>query len=310
MRILITGINGFIGQHLATALTKRGHFVVGIGRRGKPKVSKISAYYSKTVLEKEIVEKASFNIEVFVHLAALTSHKDIVDNKFKTLETNFFGTKNVLDAFKKSKSAKKFLYPSTGKVYGKIVNLPISEDHPANPLNILGKSKLITEKLIDFYSSSETARTKPPYNDDQKEFIIFRIFNVYGQGQNENFLIPTILKQLSNGRNEITLGDIKAKRDYVFIDDLVNAFVSAIESGGQPGLSIYNICTRKGTSAWEIVNLINKIKGVDIKVKANPTLLRLDEMENEYGSYDKAKKMFGWEPKVSLWEGLAGLLKK
>ena len=149
MRILITGINGFIGQHLANALIKRGHIVLGLG-------------HDKTgVLDRKIVKKATRNVEIVIHLASLTSHKDIVENKFETFEINLQGTKNILDAFIKSKKTRKFLYASTGKVYGKIVILPISENHLTNPLNTLGKSKLITERLIDFYA------------DNQKEFMIF-----------------------------------------------------------------------------------------------------------------------------------------
>lgn len=284
MRILITGIDGFIGQHLSKALTEKRHRVTGI-RRDKG-----------GVLNKTIVEKAIHNADVVVHLAALTSHKDIVDDKFETLETNFLGTKNVLDAFIKSKKAKKFLYASTGKVYGNIIHLPITEEHPTNPINILGKSKLITEKLIDFYCN------------DQKIFIIFRIFNVYGPSRRENFLIPTILSQINSGRKEITLGDIKAKRDYVYIDDVVNAFVSVIEREGSKGLSIYNICTGKSSNAKEIVSLVGKIKGTKIKIKANKNLLRHDEMDNEYGSFRKAQKTFGWEPKINLEQGLRKLL--
>ena len=282
-------MNGFIGQHLFRKLIERGHKVKGLENK------------NGGVLNEKLVEKAVRNAEIVVHLAALTSHKDIADNRFETLETNFLGTKNVLDAFSKSKKTKKFLFASTEKVYGKIVRLPISEDHPTNPLNVLGKSKLITEKLIDFYTSTSLGAS-------QKEFIIFRMFNVYGYGQSKNFLIPTILSQL--GKKEIVLGDIAAKRDYVYIDNVVDVFVKAIESKGMKGLSIYNICTGIGLSARQIVESIGKIKGARIKVKVNKSLLRHDEMDEEYGSYEKAKKELGWEPRISLRYGLGRLLAK
>lgn len=297
MRILITGVNGFIGQHLATELIRKGHFVVGVGLSKKCKITSIQTYYSGNITDKKLVEEAIRDTNCVVHLAALTSHKDIVEKSAKTLETNFFGTKNILDAFSKSKTAKKFLYASSGKVYGNIIHLPITENHPTNPLNILGKSKLEVEKLIN------------SYNDNKKDFIIFRIFNVYGLIQNENFLIPTILAQLAKRKREIVLGDIEAKRDYVYIDDLVSAFILAIERKGNLGISTYNICTGLGSSASDIVKIISKIKGVDIKVKINPALFRLDEMKDEYGSYEKAKKYLGWKPKVSIEDGLKRLIK-
>lgn len=296
MKILITGVNGFIGQHLAIELLRRGHIVIGLGRNKKSVIKKLNNYYSGSVLDKQLVEKAMRDVEVVIHLATLTAHEEIVDKKFEALETNFLGTKTVLDAFDKSKITKKFLYSSTGKVYGKIIHLPISEEHPTNPLNILGKSKLITEKLIDFY------------NDNKKELIIFRIFNIYGPGQRKNFLFPTILKQLH--KKEIVLGDLESKRDYVYIDDLLNAFILAIEEKGKNGISIYNICTGHSTSAKEIVKMINKIKNTKIPLIGNKNFVRHDEMKDEYGSFELAKKNLGWEPKISIKEGLNLLCKQ
>ncbi len=298
MKILITGINGFIGTHLARELLKRGHSVTGLGRSKKCKIHNITTYCSGSVLDKGLLEKAIKDTEAVVHLAALTSHKDIVGNKFKTMEIGLLGTRNLLSSFSKSRSAKKFIYPSTGKVYGKINYLPIDENHPTTPQNILGKSKLEVENLIK------------RYDNKNKELIIFRIFNVYGPGQNENFLIPTILKQLSNGEKEIILGDIEAKRDYVYIDDLVNAFMLALEHKINQGVSIYNVCTQISKSAFEIVQLINKLRGTDIKIKINPALIRKDESPDEYGSFELIKKDLGWQPQVSLEEGLRKLCKQ
>jgi len=293
MEILITGVNGFIGHHLANGLIARGYSITGLGQEKECLVKGISSYFTGSVLDKGLIQKVMESVEVVIHLAALTGHKDIVDNRFTALEINFLGTKNVLDAFSKSKAAKKFIYSSTGKVYGR-AELPFSEQQTPNPLNILGKSKLITEKLIDFY------------NDNKKEFIILRIFNAYGPKQSQNFLIPTILGQLDS--NKIVLGDVKAKRDYVYIEDVIKAFISAIEKKMQ-GLSIFNVCTRKSTSAEEIVEIVSKIKGIEIKVKNNSSRLRSDEVDVEYGLYDKAKDVLGWEPKYGVKEGLTHMIK-
>lgn len=301
MKILITGINGFIGQYLAKELIERGHFVSGIGREKKCKVKSVNKYYSGSVLDQKFIKKIVSTNEIIVHLAALTTHEDIIVNKFETLQTNFAGTQNVLDAFSRSKITKKFIYSSTGKVYGKIINLPISEDHPTNPLNILGKSKLITEKLIDFYAAASLSTSK-------KEFIIFRIFNIYGLKQKNNFIIPTIISQLKAKDNSITLGDIEAKRDYVYIDDLIMAFVLAIENKSTKDISIFNICTGVGTSAAQIVKIIEKIIAKKIFIKKNKALLRSDEMKNEYGSFEKIKKAFGWQAKYTLEQGLKKII--
>lgn len=293
MKILVTGINGFIGRHLASSLIAKGHYVVGLGRQRECQVPGVFAYFCGDVLDKRILEDAVEDADAVVHLAALTAHKDIVNNKFAALETNFMSTKNALDVFLKSASCKKFIYSSSGKVYGDIKALPITEDHPTAPLNILGKSKLITEKLIDYYSDPKVP----------KSYIVLRIFNVYGPEQKDNFLVPTILSQARKS-SVIDLGDIKAKRDYTYVDDVVDAFIMAIEKGTSCGLSVYNICSGRPASAEEIVSIVSKIKGSSIKINANPAMIRRDERDEEYGSYRKAKKELGWEPKVGLETGL------
>lgn len=296
MTIAITGINGFIGQQLAKKLQEKNYKIIGIGKDDTCKVSDVS-YFKGDILNKKFLEKTLQDADVIVHLAAITFHDELVNKKDEAEKINLFGTKNVLDIFSKSKT-KKFLYPSTGKVYGKVIYLPIDENHPTNPQNVLGKLKLKVEKLISSYENIN------------KNLIIFRVFNVYGPGQSENFLIPTIFKQLSNNETEITLGDIKAKRDYVYINDLVDAFVLAIENEMSHGISIYNICTQTSNSALEIVQLINKIKGVNIQIKINPALIRKDESKDEYGTFAKAQKELGWKPKTSLEEGLKNLCRQ
>lgn len=303
MKILITGANGFIGSHLIQALILKGHFVVGLDRQKESLIKKINKYFSGDVLDKKTVKRAMEKVEVVVHLAALTVRQEVTNNKIEALEVNVLGTKNILDAFLKSKSAKKFLFSSSGKVYGNIKSLPFIEKHPTLPLaidgNLYGKSKLIAEKLIDFYANQE------------KSFIIFRIFNVFGPGQKDNFLVPTILNRIKES-NEIISGNIKVKRDYIYIKDVAAAFALTIEKKINAGLSIFNICSGKPTSVKEIVSEISKIKKNPIKIKIDTSLSSLsrkDEKDIEYGSYKKIKEVLGWQPKYSLKKGLKELIR-
>lgn len=296
MKILITGVNGFIGQHLARALIAKGHFVRGLDLGEKSLIENLSDYIFGDILDKKVAEKAVGGIEAVVHLAALTAHQEIVDNKFEALGINFWGTKNILDALSKSASAKKFIYSSTGKVYGDIKFVPITEEHPTLPLNALGKSKLITERLIDFYANNE------------KSFVILRIFNVFGPGQKGNFLIPTILNQLKKS-DKIILGDIAAKRDYIYISDVIAAFISAIEKEIGTGLSIFNICSGQSFSARDIVSEVSQIKAAPIEISNDPALFRKDEKKDECGSYKKAEQTLVWQPRYSLKRGLEEIIK-
>ncbi len=290
MKILITGINGFIGQHLAFHLMNSGHQVVGLGRNESCAVQGVY-YIQGDVLNRADIKRAITGVETVIHLAGLTAHKDIVDNKYRALEVNFLGTKNVLDEFTLSTTARKFICSSSGKVYGDIKSLPLSEEHPTKPLNILGKFKLITEHLINFYATPG------------KSFVIFRIFNVYGQWQKENFLVPTIQSQLERG-DSVVLGDVTAQRDYTYVDDVAKAFGLAVQADLPSGVLTFNICSNKGTTAKEMVEIIAKLKGRDIFLTSRDSLVRTDEAPIEYGSFDKIKKFLQWKPQYSLEEGL------
>ena len=296
MNVLITGVNGFIGKNLSTYLLKKGYKVYGFDINKKCNVLGLTSYFSGSVLDLEKIQIAMKNVDIVVHLAAITNHNDIVNNKFKTLDLNLRGTVNTLKAFNNSKTTKKFIFGSTGKVYGCVNNSPIKEEDCTRPLNILGKSKLITEQIIDFYSRND------------KSYTIFRMFQVYGPDQRGSFVIPTIFNQLNNDKNkepEITLGDIKAKRDYVHIDDVINAFLKVIENKDlTKNLNTFNVCTGIPNSVEDIISFIEKIRGVNIRVKLDRKLLRNDEIDVEFGSNCKAKEMLDWRPKISLYEGI------
>ena len=109
--------------------------------------------------------------------------------------------------------------------------------------------------------------------------------------------------------NKITLGNIKTKRDYIYIEDLISAFILAIEKKIDTGFSLFNICSGRGISAEDVVLEISKIKESSIKINVNPDLLRKDEKDVEYGSLEKAKRILGWQPKYSFKKGLEETIK-
>ncbi len=300
MNVLITGVNGFIGKNLSLYLLSKGYSLFGFDISKNCIVSGLDSYISGSVLDFEKIQSAMQGMDIVVHLAAITNHNDIINNKFKSLDLNLRGTINTIKAFNNSKIAKKFIFGSTGKVYGLVNNSPIEEGCCARPLNILGKSKLITEQIIDFYSCAD------------KDYTILRMFQVYGSDQSDNFLIPTIFNQLDNiesSNQEITLGDIKAKRDYVHIDDVCNAFLKVVKSENLVNnVNIFNICTGVPSSAENIVSIIEKIGKIDINIRTDKKLLRNDEMNVEFGSNGKAKKMLNWNPKVSLYMGIERII--
>lgn len=292
-KVFISGVNGFIGQALAKALLSKGYKVSGLGTSKKCDIKGVN-YKSCDVLDGKKLIKLSNGHDVYIHLAAITTHDEIVNHATQTLQINWQGTYNMLEAFTQNKG-KHFLYASTGKVYGDFKSLPIKEADPCNPLNILGKSKYICERLIDFF-----AKTNPAH-----QYSILRIFNIYGEGQKESFLVPTIIKQLKS--SSIKLGDIKAKRDYLYKDDLVSAFIKVIEKN-KSTINIFNVGSGKAYSAEEIAKTLGVITGKKLTIKSNSKKIRGDELDTEYCSNQKLKGL-GWKQNFTLKKGLETTLK-
>ncbi len=286
--VLITGASGFIGRHLCKSLFEQRYKVYGIGKENLNIAH--TTYHRANVLNLKQMENHCQNKDYVIHLAAVTTHEQLEGNPLYAFHVNFIGTYNLLRAFYKS-NANVFIYPSSGKVYGTPFYLPFDENHPLNPTTILGKTKKMVEEMIATFSSFT----------QKKCFIILRIFNVYGPGQKDKFLIPKIIKQLH--QPEITLFDnIKDKRDYIYIDDLIGA-INILLKHTFNGVEIFNIGTGYSHSAEDIIKEIEKITGEKKLLKINKTSQRRGEFKEERANIEKICS-FGWRPLIPLTAGL------
>ncbi len=292
MRILVTGSSGFIGTGIVRMLRDDAGcevFALSRKRREETGVKSVEA----DILDSDKINSLfeEFRFDAVVHLAAITAHKDIVDNKFQTFDINLRGTENLLKAFNKYCDSSVFFYASTGKVYGNTDEMPISESALVRPMNVLGKTKRITEEVIEFYAQ--------PYN----RYIIGRIFNVYGEYQKANFIVPTILSQI---RNEyIKLGNITDKRDYLYIEDLLKAIKACIiQKDKFSPVDYVNIGSGIPISVGDILSEIEDIIGRKIEVQVDTSRFRNDETSIEFCKNEKLMDLTGWKPQVSLKEGL------
>jgi Nucleoside-diphosphate-sugar epimerases len=304
MKVLITGINGFIGRALSEKLTTFSNIEVFGLSKSENENSKIT-FFKTDVLNNEkvnaIFQENSF--DVVCHLAALTAHSDIVDNKYKSLDINLNGTRNLLEAFNKYCVNATFIYTSTGKVYGKTNEMPITEKAIANPTNILGKSKYIAERMIDFYAV--------PYN----KYIITRIFNVFGGSQKKNFIVPTIIDQIKTA-GKLTLGNIDDKRDYLYIDDVIDALTGCIlKKENFEAFNYVNIGSGIPLSVRDIIREFENVLGKSIYVEQDKGRMRFDETPVEFCDNTKLHSTVGWMPKYTLHNAIekicaeAGLIK-
>jgi len=276
---LVTGDRGFLGRHLLPELLKRGF-----------EVSTLDSANGK-----DITDLDSFSglppSEVVFHLAGITFVPKAMENPFDVFRVNLLGTLNVLEYCRKCKA--RLIFPSS-YVYGHPKYLPIDENHPTNPNNPYTQSKFLAEQLCQSYAQ-----------DFGCNCVILRLFNVYGPGQREEFLIPTIVKQIHSG-DKIVLKDLKPKRDYVHVSDVISAFLAAAEYG-KKGFEVFNIGSGESHSVKEIAEklalLSNKKKRI-YSLKQE----RLDEILDCVADIRKAKTLLKWQPLIVFEEGLKSLL--
>lgn len=292
MKILITGGSGFIGQNLIHALIKKEDIEIFSLSKGQVHFSGATAIQCD-ILEQQKVERLfqKIHFDVVIHLAAITEHYAIVDDRFKTFQTNLQGTINLLECFNRYCEGGLFLYSSTGKVYGDTNEMPISETARIFPKNILGKTKHITEQIIDFYA------------EPKNQYLICRIFNIYGEHQKRSFVVPTIIDQLDEP--VLKLGALEDQRDYLYIDDLIAALITCIQYRQQfASVDYVNIGSGQPACVADILHEIEILTGKKIKVHIEQSKLRTDETPLEYCSHEKLTKLTGWVPAFTLQTGL------
>ena len=279
-RVLVTGSKGFIGSHLTDQLGKQGADVVGID---------ISSGIDITDWEQV---KGYGGIDFIYHLAAKTYIPSTGEDPRQTYLVNLGGTLNMLELGRMN-NVRNFIFASS-YVYGPPQYLPIDENHPVNPSNPYNRSKALGEGLCRAY-----------YEDYGLKCVILRAFNIYGEGQGNNFLVPTILGQITGGK--IQLNDPEPRRDFLYVKDAVEAYIEAADCSGA-GLEVFNIGSGKSYSVDEIVTKILAFTGGEAEVRYLQKR-RKNEIMDTVADITKAKKELGWEPKIDLEEGLRRYIK-
>ena len=281
LNVLVTGSRGFVGNHLVRCLEKGGAKVCGVDRKNGIDISNW----------KEIKGFKDIEIDVVFHLAASVNPTLSWKESRKTYKNNIDCTLNILEVCKSNKA--RLVYISS-YVYGVPKYVPIDENHPISLRNPYTNSKILCEMLCQAYS-----------NDFGIKTIIIRPFNIFGPGQNRNFLIPTIISQINTGK--VILNDPIPKRDFLYIDDFTDALVKLLFYNG-PDHEIFNIGFGKSYSVKEIVELILNISNTDVEV-VYKNVTRKDEVLDITCDNNKAKTMLKWKPGVNFEEGIKRMLK-
>jgi len=205
--------------------------IIGISDKKIKKVKNVTPIIKSVNKINNTDIKNSF--QTLIHLAAISDVSFCNTNPKKCFEVNVNGTSKMLEMARKNDA--NMIIASSSHVYENPKHLPIKEDWKLNPSSMYSSSKIMTETLCETYAKLYGLN-----------ITVLRLFSVYGPGSPEHNVIQNIIKQMKT-KSVISLGNINAKRDFVYIDDVVNAFYSVIKLQ-KKGFGVYNICTNKSTS--------------------------------------------------------------
>lgn len=287
MRILVTGGSGFLGKHLCRALVVAGHSVKNIDHNHFSEVETVIG----DILDQSLVERHMPGVEAVFHLASYIEAGESVEKPKKYLENNIMGTLSVLEAMR-AHNVQKFLFSSSAAIYGEPLRTPIKEDDRTLPINPYGTTKLAMEGLVSSYVYSHGFTG-----------VALRYFNLYGPGEDhqpETHGIPRFIDQIKSDSDVTVWGDGSNRRDYVYVDDVVRAHLLALNL--PKGYHYINLSGKNATSVLDVVQTIEKITGKQAKIKHYAA--RPGDPVELFADASKAKEVLGWEPEMSLEEGL------
>lgn len=303
-KVLVTGADGFIGSHLVESLIELGAKVKALVYYNSfNSWGWLDSLSSDTLKNIEIISgdirdsnfliKITEQIDIIFHLAALIAIPFSYYSPDSYIDTNVKGTLNILQAAKINHT-KRILITSTSEVYGTAKYVPIDENHPFQAQSPYSASKIGADRIAEaFYKSFDMPIT------------IVRPFNTYGPRQSARAIIPTIITQLINGKDEIKIGNLKPTRDLNYVKDTVNGFISIAKSDKTIGEEI-NIATSTEISIGDLAKLLIEMINPKAKILCEQYRYRpsKSEVERLLGSNKKIMELTDWKPKYSLKEGL------
>ncbi len=302
-KVLVTGAAGFIGSHLVEELGRLGADVTAFLRYSSRGDTGLLKFLPKDLLswvriirgdlkDPDAVLKAAKDQEVIFHLAALIGIPYSYVHPLDYVQTNVVGTTHLLNACL-AENIEKVIVTSTSEVYGTAKYVPIDEEHPLQGQSPYSASKIAADQIALSY-----------YRSFGMPVTILRPFNTYGPRQSTRAVIPTIISQALK-KGKVQLGSLTPTRDLTYVSDTVNGFIKIAEAPSTSG-EVINIGASKTVSIGALAKLIFDL--LEVKIDITEGAERIRPEKSEVGclmaNNEKAKKLMGWSPEVSLSEGL------
>ena len=295
MKVLVTGGAGFIGSHIVDRLAEEGHQVVvvdNLATGSRRNVNRAASLY-KTDIQGWRLERIFRNERpnVVLHLAAQVNVRRSVEDPVFDAQVNVLGTMNVLQQAVRHGVRKVVFSSSGGAIYGEQELGPAPESHATNPMSPYGISKLCGEHYLFYFQRLSGIQV-----------VSLRHANVYGPRQDpdgEAGVVAIFIRQMLNNQQPIINGNGRQTRDFVYVDDVVEANLAAM---GQDSQGVYNVGTGTETSVNELFRMLSELTGMGCKEVHGPA--KAGEQNRSVVDASRLKQELGWEPKVSLAEGL------
>ena len=305
-KVLVTGADGFIGSHLVEALVSAGYsvstfvFYNSLNSWGwldhcEPRLKSGFEVFAGDIRDPHGVKQAMKDCDVVLHLASLVAIPYSYHSPDTYVDTNIKGTLNVLQASREL-GVGRVVHTSTSEVYGTAQFVPITEEHPLKGQSPYSATKIGADQLaLSFHSSFGLPVT------------IARPFNTYGPRQSARAVIPSIIIQLAKtrGAQPIKLGALTPTRDFNFVSDTVNGFLSLIQAKNVEG-EVFNFGSNYEISIGDTAELIAEVMNVPISIMSDSIRLRPDnsEVERLWADNQKARERLNWIPNYAGRDGL------
>ena len=298
MKYVVTGGAGFIGSHLTEKLIKQGGVVTVLDNLNTGKEKNLELIKEKiefvkgSILDTKLLEEITKNVDGVFHQAALASVQDSFTKPDEYYDVNVNGTENVFKLSKKHDF--KVVYASSSSVYGNPTRIPTKESDDKNPINPYAETKLKAEELATQYSKMGVS------------VIGLRYFNVFGKRQSKEYagVIKLFLEQIRNELPPKINGNGTQSRDFVHVDDVVNANIMSMNSDVTH--EFFNVGTNSSITVRDLAKTVIEASGLDIEPIFGPGLE--GDVDKTIANIDLIKQKIGWKPSVMLVDWLKEII--
>jgi GDP-4-dehydro-6-deoxy-D-mannose reductase len=287
IRIAISGINGFVGHHLARELVNNNVSVIGVGHDADLSSELngiVDEYHSADLIENwPEVE----NVQGVIHLAGLAAVGPSFDNPQRYINGNSAMVTNLCEYYVNQSQKPRIVIVSSGAVYDSNQPMPITEESKMGYTSPYAVSKVLTENQAAYYRNRGL------------ECVVARPFNHIGPGQDKGFILPDFysrLSSLSEGEKVISVGNIETRRDYTDVRDIVHAY-GKIALAPTLEHAVYNICSGESLSGADIFNELKAAMNLtDVSFKIDPSLVRPSDISEIIGDSSRLQNEVDWKP--------------